>query len=286
MDGSYDRWTDRLSEYLDEELPRAERAALEAHLGECADCTRTLRELQAVVAEARAVEDVEPAADLWAGIAARLQPAMTQPAVSQPAVIAFPPRRRHFAFTLPQLAAAGIAVVVVSSTIVWLITSRVSAPATSPATVAVATPVTSSGSRPASAGERGESRAATSPTIPPATSSAPASAGAQLASARPPRPSAAGARLVRNEARGLSADRAYDSAVSDMERLLRRERSRLQPETVKVLEASLADIDRAIAEARRALARDPANVYLNDHLAESMRLKLELLRTATALTQS
>jgi hypothetical protein len=71
-----------------------------------------------------------------------------------------------------------------------------------------------------------------------------------------------------------------------MQRLLRRERSRLQPETVKVLEASLADIDRAIAEARRALARDPANVYLNDHLAESMRLKLELLRTATALTQS
>ena len=55
---------------------------------------------------------------------------------------------------------------------------------------------------------------------------------------------------------------------------------------MKVLEASLADIDRAIAEARRALARDPANVYLNDHLAESMRLKLELLRTATALTQS
>ena len=32
-----DVWTDRLSEYLDDELPPGERAALEGHLAQCAE---------------------------------------------------------------------------------------------------------------------------------------------------------------------------------------------------------------------------------------------------------
>ena len=37
-----DQWTDRLSEYLDDELPPDERAALEAHLRQCVACGAVL----------------------------------------------------------------------------------------------------------------------------------------------------------------------------------------------------------------------------------------------------
>ena len=41
-----DVWTDRLSEYLDDELPPGERVALEGHLAQCAECSATLADLR------------------------------------------------------------------------------------------------------------------------------------------------------------------------------------------------------------------------------------------------
>ena len=63
-------------------------------------------------------------------------------------------------------------------------------------------------------------------------------------------------------------------------------RGRLDTTTVRVIERNLATIDSAIAQAQRAVAADSANVYLNSHLAETMRRKLELLRQAAALVSS
>ncbi len=281
--GTYDRWTDRLSEYLDGELDAGERAALELHLATCGDCALALDELRAVIAAAQALEDAPPEHDLWAGIEARLGP-VPGSTLPEPAVISLSDRRRRFSFTLPQLAAAGIAVVALSSTLVWLVTTRLGGSATTSPPVVAAIPTTSGvAGQPLAAGIPAEGRqpeATTSPAAPLAGTPAP------LAAAEPRRgPRATGARLVRAE-RVADADRQYDRAVADMERLLRHERSRLRPETVRALETSLVEIDRAIADARRALAADPANIYLSDHLAESMRLKLELLRQATALAQS
>lgn len=79
------------------------------------------------------------------------------------------------------------------------------------------------------------------------------------------------------------ADAQYDAAVTDLERLLRNERDRLDPRTVMVIERNLQTIDDAIREAREALAHDPANTYLNSHLADARQRKLELLRRATTL---
>lgn len=76
----------------------------------------------------------------------------------------------------------------------------------------------------------------------------------------------------------------YDRAVADLERVLAAGRGTLDTATVRVLERNLAAIDRAIADARRALAADPASGYLNAHLARTLRLKLDLLRRAAALT--
>jgi hypothetical protein len=82
------------------------------------------------------------------------------------------------------------------------------------------------------------------------------------------------------------AGRNYDSAVDDLERILADGRGRLDSTTVRVLEQNLALIDRAIAQAQRAVAADSANVYLNTHLAETMRRKIDLLRQAAALVSA
>jgi len=51
---------DRLSAYLDGELPEADRLAVEAHLRGCPECARHLEELRAVDAAARALEVEAP----------------------------------------------------------------------------------------------------------------------------------------------------------------------------------------------------------------------------------
>lgn len=82
------------------------------------------------------------------------------------------------------------------------------------------------------------------------------------------------------------ADAQFDAAVSDLETILRDERDRLDPRTVLVIERNLKAIDDAIREARMALNNDPANPYLNSHLADARRRKLDLLRHATTLSSA
>lgn len=82
------------------------------------------------------------------------------------------------------------------------------------------------------------------------------------------------------------ADQQFDAAISDLEQILREERDRLDPRTVMVIERNLNAIDDAIKQAREALDSDPANPYLNSHLADARRRKLELLRRATTLAST
>jgi hypothetical protein len=79
------------------------------------------------------------------------------------------------------------------------------------------------------------------------------------------------------------ADAQYNAAVSDLEKVLRDDRDRLDPRTVQIIERNLKAIDDAINEARAALNEDPANPYLNSHLADARQRKLDLLRHATSL---
>jgi anti-sigma factor RsiW len=225
-----DRWTDRLSDYLDGELPDGERIAFESHLQSCAECSAILADLRRVVQRARALrEDQSPPRDLWPGIASRIG---ASPTASQ-AIMDLTSRRpkaRRWAFSLPQLAAAGLALMTFSGGAVWLVSSRLQ-PDAGPASAAVATK---------------------EPAIVPVTM-------------RP------------------NASQSYAAAVADLERVLAQGRGRLDSTTVKVIEQNLAAIDRAIADAQRALEADSANLYLNTHLAETMRRKLDLLRQAAAL---
>jgi hypothetical protein len=80
-----------------------------------------------------------------------------------------------------------------------------------------------------------------------------------------------------------TAAQSYAAAVADLERVLAGGRSQLDSTTIRIIEQNLAVIDQAIAQAERALQADPANLYLNTHLAETMRRKLDLLRQAATL---
>jgi hypothetical protein len=82
------------------------------------------------------------------------------------------------------------------------------------------------------------------------------------------------------------ADAQFDQAVLDLERILIEQRDELDPRTVVVIERNLTVIDDAIRQARAALDADPANTFLNSHLADARRRKLDLLRRATAIASS
>ena len=208
-----DQWTYRLSEYLDGELDNTERAALEAHLATCGQCYATLGELRQVVARAKALEDTPPAKDLWLGIRAGIAQG------SEPRRHATGIVRRRLSFTVPQLLAASIALVLLSGGGAWLTLRQGPTPTAEPVAV----------------------------TQPPNT------------------------RLA-----GWTG--STDVAIAELQAALVQNEKRLDSSTVRIVRKNLAIIDRAITEARIALRNDPGNAYLNLHLADTMRRKVELLR--------
>jgi len=109
-----DQWTNRLSEYIDGELDNTERAALEDHLATCGHCYATLADLRQVVSRAKALEDREPAKDLWLGIRAGIAQG-SEPRRHAPGRVA-----RRFSLTVGQLLAASIALMLMSGGGAWL----------------------------------------------------------------------------------------------------------------------------------------------------------------------
>ncbi len=102
--------TDVLSAYLDGELdPEAERETA-AHLAGCPACGVLLAELRRVLVRAQALEDRPPRQDLWPGVAA--------------AIGAAPARRWRANVPVPLLLAAGIALMLLSGTVVALLLGR------------------------------------------------------------------------------------------------------------------------------------------------------------------
>ena len=237
-------WTDKLSDYLDDELEAAERAAVDAHLRACTECSTVLNDLRRVIAlaQASAVDTRPPQEDLWTGVAGRID------RIRQP---------RRVSLTVTQLAAAAVLVAAVSGGLAWQFAPpfggqglRSETPATD---VARAFPGsadrgTRDGGRPADTGIAARAED--------------------------------GVAII-----GVSlADDQYDAAVADLERALNQGRGKLDKATIAVVEQNLQTIDQAIAQAREALASDPANSYLSGHLVEARRRKLDLLRRAAALT--
>jgi anti-sigma factor RsiW len=114
----HSEWTEKLSDYLDGELPDQEQRAVAAHVADCAACARTLEELREIARRAAALAPREPAADLWRGIAERISAESTEQRTAGFA------SSRRFSFTWMELAAASVLLVVVTGFTVMRLTSR------------------------------------------------------------------------------------------------------------------------------------------------------------------
>ncbi len=84
-------------------------------------------------------------------------------------------------------------------------------------------------------------------------------------------------------ARLASAENGYARSVKTLQRVLDERRDSLAPSTIATVERSLRIADSAIAEARDALTRDPANRALAALFASNYERKIDLLRRATEL---
>ena len=74
-----------------------------------------------------------------------------------------------------------------------------------------------------------------------------------------------------------------DGEIAALRSAVEHGRGKLDPKTVAVLEQDLAIIERATADAKSALARDPHNRDLQEYFATSMKDKLALVRHAAQM---
>jgi hypothetical protein len=248
-------WTERLSEYRDGELSAAERAACDAHLAGCATCRETLDDIEAVIRGARADRDALPERDLWPGILTAItegrEEASSDVMDGVRAGSAHEVSSRGAESVLPFASRARMRRQI-TFTLPQLALAASLLIAVSAAVAYVA------------AG-RGTG-------TPPLAYETPILAVAELAAA--PAVAVVPANF---------ADAQFDQAVADLERTLVEQHDRLDPRTIMVIERNLRAIDEAIRQAREALDADPANTFLNSHLAEARKRKIELLRRATSI---
>jgi hypothetical protein len=170
------------------------------------------------------LQDRAPEADLWPGVAERI-------GVSSNVVSLAARRARRVAFSIPQLIAAGFALVLLGSGGAWFalhqgtgVVVQRSGPVTSITMV-----------------------------------------------------SWADSAIVLSNADVLVLRAALDAG---------RRSGRIDSATVHVLEQSLATIDTALAQARRALAADPNSVYLHQHIARMLRRKSDFVARASTLVSA
>jgi hypothetical protein len=251
-------WTERLSEFHDGELSPAEYADCSAHLAQCADCRDLLQELHLVTVAARADVDRDPSTELWTGILARINRnapaeagALTEARELPEAganTVPFPAvRGRASARPKPLTFSFSLPQLAMAASLLMAVTAGVSYLAV----------------------QRSSSATVAQSTSPQET---PIQAMAEPSNTPPG-----------DVQRANFADAQFDQAVADLERMLREQRERLDPRTVIVIERNLTVIDDAIRQAREALDADPANTFLNSHLADARRRKIELLRRATSI---
>jgi hypothetical protein len=262
----------RLPDYMEGDLTSDERDAFERHVDGCAHCRPIVAELKAIVAQAGALGPIEPSRDLWSGIESR---------IGTP-VVALGSRR-----WMPMMRGLAAAVVLVAATagITWQLAKR------NTATVAPAV---------ASANTDQPSPTGTGPVIvttPPQVASTAGSSSTSTSASSAPDIRAAKApttasqervgrqmvQAVRNDVRRESAAAVYDQEITKLHSVIERRRGELDPKTVAAIERSLAVIDTAIAQARSALAADPASRFLHGRLNDALDKKVELLRTTAML---
>jgi hypothetical protein len=247
-----------LSDYLEGTLDAAARAAAEQHVRSCTRCGALLADLHAIIHDARALPDLAPEHDLWTGIEARIEaPVVTLPAPRAPA-----PRVRRATLWL---GAAAAALVAATAGITYVATTHFHDRA---------------GPAVAAAPERSATPPAATPLSP-----APRTVAARGSDpgARTGSPNALSTGPTARQVKAVRVEQVYDQEIARLNAIVRDQRSQLDTATVAVIERNLRIIDRAIAQSRAALAKDPGSRFLNDQLNSALDQKVELLRTVALL---
>lgn len=262
-----DHFNDHLLAYMEREDDDATRAAMERHAAGCGECGSLLAELRELRADAARLPQLQPSRDLWSGIAARIEAPVVPIGVH---AVEVKRSDRVRVWTMRALIAASL---MGAAGIGYAARGT---PAAAPRVVAQAPteqvdPVADAPVTPESAPSAPVTVAAAN-----REPGASASAVTPVAATRPPEMQLA-ARVVAT----LAAD--YDREIGRLQLLLNQRRNQLDPTTVAIIEKNLLVIDTAIAECKRAIARDPASEFLIESLNQSLRTKVELMRTAALL---
>lgn len=245
-------------DWFENQLGEEARAPMQAHVASCARCSGLVRDIEAIAGSAGALPDLAPSRDLWQGIENRIQPSVTS--IGGPGPVGMVSRS--------WMAAAAAALVVVTSSVTYVATSK------SVAKRQVARPAVTAASPVRIAGATVDAEAPdVEPVEEPAVSGKPAAPPVRLASrAASPAPAPASA-----------WEMALALEIRRLQLVLSDRRSELEPQTVTIVEQNLAIIDEAVAQARAALAKDPASGFLSGRLENALQKKVDLLRTAAML---
>lgn len=260
-------FSDRLMAYLEHEVDDATRVAIERHAVTCGECGALLADLRKLRADASNLPVLQPSKDLWSGIAARIE----APVVSIGGVHTKASRAvqrswiRGAMIAASLVAAAGIGYLAAGTRTQIVPGPVAELPADTLVQVAMI-PDAVTPPRPDTTGTRGTAG------TPRAESRAPSAANAPA----PARPTE-----VQLAVATLTAD--YDREITRLRTLIEQRRNQLDPTTVAIIEKNLQVIDAAIADSKKAIVGDPASRFLIESLNQSLRSKVELMRTAALL---
>jgi hypothetical protein len=247
---------ERLSDWLEHDLDAGTHAMLERHAAGCARCAALMADLASIRHEAASLPEMVPSRDLWPEIKARIQ----APVIS----LETRPTARYALRRAWWMGAAAAGLVAVTAGVTYLATKGTR----SENGPVIATSVPAVVRTPDSA----QSEPATAPAVTLASETQRSSAQREARpSAGSPTPSE------------VTEESEYSRDVAQLRAIVRQRRAELDSTTITVLEKNLEIIDRAIAESRTALQRDPASEFLADQLARAMTKKVAILRTAALL---
>ena len=114
----------RLNDFFEGILSREDEAEVQEHLAACHECKATMQSLHGLTeALAELPVEAEPDRDLWPDITTRIGsvPQGASDVEVVPIEGYLPPERRRRSFSLWQLAAAGVAMAIISAASVWYI---------------------------------------------------------------------------------------------------------------------------------------------------------------------
>ena len=197
---------------------------VESHVATCARCQGLLRDLDDIRETAASLPDLAPSHDLWGGIEARIQPS----------IVSIAPRRSVAAIPRSWLATAAAALIVVSSSVTYVATSKSKKHNCS----GCCTPVGLEGATVEATGVPESADVAASP-------DRVAEPAAPRGEVRRPAPARRAPRTVISPAAARAtppAELALTEEIDQLQELLAT-RQDLEPQTIRVIEENLAIID-------------------------------------------